>query len=236
MKILIVDDNETNTYMLEALFRGIKYECVTAKNGEDALQQLASNPVDLILSDTLMPVMDGFQFCHKVKTDVRFSHIPFVFYSGTYRDREDVELAHKLGAAKYLTKPMEPAELLREIQDIMKAVAEGTQGRPQPSMAEEADIYRLYSERLVNKLEKKTSELEWEVADRKQIEADLIVSLHCLKKVICEKNQGMETLVKSIKADVDAIRKISSDKALASHLDHIEKEIEKSAQTITVKE
>lgn len=235
MKILIVDDNETNVYMLEALFKGVKYECVTAKNGEDALRKLGSNPVDLIISDTLMPVMDGFQFCHKVKTDARFSHIPFVFYSGTYREKEDAELAHKLGAAKYLTKPVEPAELLREIQKIVKEVSEGKHGKPQQSLEEEKDIYRLYSERLVNKLEKKMSELEREVADRKQIEEDLVTSLHSLKKIIAEKNQGMEALVKSVKAEVDAIKQISSDKLLGNHLDHIEKEIAKNDQTLKSK-
>lgn len=235
MKILIVDDNATNLYMLEALLKGGKYECVTAKNGEEALGKLVSNPVDLIISDTLMPVMDGFQFCHKVKSDARFSHIPFVFYSGTYREKEDAELAQKLGAAKYLTKPVEPAELLKEIQKIMKEVGEGKHGKPQQSMEEEKDIYRLYSERLVNKLEKKMAELEREIADRKQLEEDLVSSLHSLKKIIGEKNQGMETLVKSIKAEVDAIRKINRDKSLDSHLDHIQKEIAKSDQTLTPK-
>lgn len=241
MKILIVDDNETNIYLLEVLLKGKKHECISAKNGEDALKKLESNPVDLIVSDTLMPVMDGFQLCHTVKSDERFSHIPFIFYSGTYREKEDVELARRLGAAKYLVKPMEPAELLEEIQTVIKEVGEGKHGTPQFSLPEEKEVYRLYSERLINKLEEKMSDLEREVGGRKQIEDDFVDTLHSLKKIILDKNHDMEVLaqelktpVDSIKTEVDAMKKINKDHSLDSHFQNIENEIAKSVQIITV--
>lgn len=240
MKILIVDDNPTNLYMLESLLKGGHHECVTAINGDDAWDKLRANDVELIVSDTLMPIMDGFQFCHAVKRDARFSHIPFVFYSGTYREKEDIELATKLGAARYLVKPMDPSELLREIQQVIKEVGEGQHGTPQGHLPEEKEIYRLYSERLVNKLEGKMSDLQKEVVDRKQIEADLVDTLHSLKKVIGEKNQSMVAFAQesgdsqaAIKTAVGAIRKNNTDPSLNGYLDAIEKELTRGEQIIS---
>jgi PAS domain S-box-containing protein len=170
MKILLVDDDEQNLYMLESLLKGSNHEVVLAKNGEEAFKRLESSLVDLIISDTLMPVMDGFQLCHKVKVDDRFKQIPFVFYSSTYKEEEDIELARKLGATKYLIKPMEPQKFLQEIQTVSKEANEGKYGKPSSSLPEEKDVYRLYNERLVSKLEHMTSKLEIELTERKKSE------------------------------------------------------------------
>jgi len=170
MKILIVDDNEQNLYMLNSLLKGSNHDVVSAKNGEEALKKLEFGLVDLIISDTLMPVMDGFQLCHKVKVDDRLKQIPFVFYSATYKEEEDIELARKLGAAKYLIKPMEPLEFLREIQVVSKEADEGKYGKPSSPLPEEKEVYRLYNERLISKLEHMMSKLESELAEHKKSE------------------------------------------------------------------
>ncbi len=77
MKILIVDDNKENLFLLEALIKGSGYEVVSAKDGKDALEKLQTEEVDMIISDILMPIMDGFQLCKAVKKDDTFKKIPY---------------------------------------------------------------------------------------------------------------------------------------------------------------
>lgn len=204
MKILIVDDDEPNLYMLETLLKGSKHEVVSAKNGEEALRRLEFRLVDLIISDTLMPVMDGFQLCHKVKADDRFKQIPFVFYSSTYKEKEDIELARKLGAAKYLIKPMEPLKFLQEIQTVSKEANEMKYVKSSFSLPEEKDVYRLYNERLVSKLEHMTSKLEMELAERKKSEQIAKAACAYAEKIIDAMQEPlivMDTNLKVISAN-----------------------------------
>ena len=114
MKVLIIDDKEENLYFLEALLKGSGYEVISATNGADGLVKLRSEGADLIVSDVLMPVMDGFMLCNEVRADKTLKDIPLVFYTATYKDKRDEELALKMGADRYLLKPMEPVELLED--------------------------------------------------------------------------------------------------------------------------
>ena len=176
MTILIVDDKIENTILLENMLGGIGYSVVTAPNGEIALQKLAETKIDLIISDILMPVMDGFLFCRKVKENADWSRIPFVFYTATYTDAKDEELAIKEGADRYLRKPMEPQEFIEAIQTVIReTVEEKIVGKkPEPAL-EEASL-ELYNSRLVKKLEKKMFDLENEIEMRRKTENALRTS------------------------------------------------------------
>ena len=84
MKILVVDDMEDFLYMVEIILKENGYEVATAKDGLEALDKLKEEPIDVIISDILMPRMDGFQFCRECKKDPHLKEIPFIFYSATY--------------------------------------------------------------------------------------------------------------------------------------------------------
>ncbi|MBU0661612.1 response regulator, partial [Patescibacteria group bacterium] len=98
MKILIVDDNEDVRMILKKTLESNGYSVKDASNGKEALKAAKESPPDIIISDILMPVMDGFQLCREMKADEILKKIPFVFYTATYTDEKDEELALKLGA------------------------------------------------------------------------------------------------------------------------------------------
>lgn len=109
--ILMVDDSVDMCRFVRDYFRG-EYNIVTASDGEQALQCLEeNNNIDLVVSDVTMPKMDGLELCKRVKTDLRWSHIPVILLTGRTGEQQEVE-GLKLGADDYITKPFN-AEMLR---------------------------------------------------------------------------------------------------------------------------
>lgn len=83
-KILVVDDEVKACKLLKRFLEAKGHEAVTAGNGIEALKELGNGPVDLIITDILMPEMDGFLLCRECKTNQKLSSIPFIFYTATY--------------------------------------------------------------------------------------------------------------------------------------------------------
>ncbi len=184
MKILIADDMEENLYLLETLLKGNGYEVVSAKNGVEALQKLKKEPVDMIISDILMPGMDGFQLCSKCKSDDKLRKIPFVFYTATYTDEKSEKFASSLGAQKFIVKPMEPKNFMKIIKDLLKEFTKDVLIPPKiPAKKEVVDYLKGYGEIVSKKLEKKVLDLEKSRDVLKESEAKLkerVKELNCL--------------------------------------------------------
>ncbi len=185
MNILIVDDKEENLYLLEALLSGGGYEVVSAKNGVEALEKLKRDSFDMIISDILMPKMDGFQLCRECKSDDVLKQIPFVFYTGTYTDEKDEELALSLGAEKYLVKPIEPNVFLEILKNVNKERVKRPLVAPKRPIEEETVYLEEYNKRLIKKLEKKMLDLKKEVDERKKAEEKVKEQNKFLKDVMC---------------------------------------------------
>ncbi|MCA1794752.1 MAG: response regulator [Desulfobacteraceae bacterium] len=106
-RILIVDDERQNIKVLTELLRG-DYKIMAAKNGEQALNAVkGDNPPDLILLDIMMPGIDGYEVCRKIKSDCHCMHIPVIFVSALDAS-DDESLGFELGAVDYITKPFKP--------------------------------------------------------------------------------------------------------------------------------
>ncbi|MDK9705584.1 MAG: response regulator [Desulforhopalus sp.] len=163
MRILNVDDREDNRYLVEALFRGNGYEVHSVANGAEALSQLESSDFHVIISDILMPVMDGFELCRRVKKDERLRKIPFIAYTATYTGAQDEAFALQIGADRFIVKPCEPDVLLSAVRELLSSPDTDTHD-PAFSQPAEEEVLKLYSERLVQKLEQKMLQLEQETA------------------------------------------------------------------------
>jgi len=179
-KILIVDDNAQNLYMLQALLEGDGHEVVTAVNGAEALDTARIDPPDMIISDVLMPVMDGFALCRQWKKDEVLKAIPFVFYTATYTDSKDEEFALVLGAARFVVKPVDPDVFAGMMREVIEEYEAGGLVAPCEPCEHEEEVFKLYNERLVAKLEKKmlaleaaNRDLEQEITERKRAEEAL---------------------------------------------------------------
>ena len=158
-KILVVDDSGDNLYMLETLLKGCGYDVTTAEHGEQALEKARSNPPDLIVSDSLMPVMDGYNLCREWKADDTLRHRPFVLYTATHTDSGDEKFAMDLGVDRFIPKPQEPDVLVGMIGELLEDGYRARQVEAK-SLEEEMQFFRQYNEILFQKLEQKLADLE----------------------------------------------------------------------------
>jgi PAS domain S-box-containing protein len=155
MKILIADDNSNNLYMLEVLLKGAGYEVVMAKIGIEALEKLCASRFDGIVSDILMPTMDGFRLIRECKKDPVLRQIPFIFYTATYTEKKDEDFGLSLGAIRYINKPAESEELLRQIHEAFIDHARSPRDFAKEPGPDEVAFSREYTQRVGDKLEKK---------------------------------------------------------------------------------
>lgn len=113
--ILIVDDVPKNIQVLGSFLARENLQIAYATNGEEALELATSNQFDLFLLDIMMPGMDGFQLCDKLKADKRTADVPIIFLTAK-TDPESIILGFELGAQDYVTKPFNASELIARVR------------------------------------------------------------------------------------------------------------------------
>jgi diguanylate cyclase (GGDEF)-like protein/PAS domain S-box-containing protein len=168
MKLLIVDDDDINLKLLRAQLEAEGHAVLDAANGVEALQLLDREHVDGIVSDILMPRMDGYRLCLEVRQHARHREIPLVLYTSTYNAPADRKLAELAGADGYIAKPA-PAQV---ILDALHAAARHPR-TPASAHPLENPVLKEYSETLVRKLEERSLQLEGAHRGLLQIEARL---------------------------------------------------------------
>jgi PAS domain S-box-containing protein len=191
IRVLIVDDKEENRYLLQALLQGHGYEVGIAGHGAEALIKARQNPPDLIISDLLMPVMDGYSLLRYWKADDRLKTIPFIVYTATYTDEKDERLARSMGADDFILKPTEPEPFIGRINEVMKKAKSGALTPVRTPATDHTDLVKEYDEVLIRKLEDKAIQLEQanrtlqqDILDRKKMEEALIQSEDNLRSVV----------------------------------------------------
>lgn len=124
MKILIVDDDPNIRQLLQITLQVEGYEVALAEDGAQALQLLQREPVDLILLDLMLPEVDGWQVCRKVRET---SETPMIMLTAK-DDEVDTILGLKLGADDYITKPFSPRELVARVEAVIRRTIRGNGG------------------------------------------------------------------------------------------------------------
>ena len=113
--ILIVDDEPKNIQLLGSLLEEHNYEIEFAMNGKECLEWLNRKLFDLVLLDIMMPEMDGYEACEKMKSDPAKKHIPVIFLTAK-SETDDIVKAFEVGCSDFITKPFKAPELLARIK------------------------------------------------------------------------------------------------------------------------
>lgn len=182
MKVLVVDDNLENRYFFDVLLKARGHDVVAAKDGIEALEKLKQDGFELIISDILMPRMDGYRFCRECRQTPGCSKIPFIFVTAAYTDEKDERFALNLGADRFVRRPIEPDAFLRIVDDLMEQHRNQSAGTWSP--ATEVSYLTEYSRRVESQLQRKVDELEREIAQRKSVERALRTLSSCNQVMI----------------------------------------------------
>lgn len=152
--ILIVEDIPHILELLEVTLKFKGYDVITARNGDEALNALLSEKPALILTDILMPKLDGYALAQEVRSNPETRDIPIIFVSATFITPEDKEFAMRLGAVRFLEKPIEASELLLTVAEVLTGET-SDQPVPLPDQA----FQKGYSDRLQEKLLHKENQI-----------------------------------------------------------------------------
>ena len=201
-RVLIVDDDARNLYMLRALLRGHGWNVDEARDGAEALDHAQATPPDLIISDLLMPVMDGYTLLRRWKQDSHLQHIPFIVYTATYTDPKDERLALALGADAFIIKPAEPEPFMARVLEVLARQANQELPKGQEVPTDVAALLADYNETLLRKLERRTAQLER--ANRELLEQ--IAQVRRNEEEIRQFNLGLEVRVAERTAELNAAR------------------------------
>jgi PAS domain S-box-containing protein len=155
MKILIVDDDATERDLTRVRLTAEGYTTLEASDGVEGLEILQREMVDVIISDVLMPRMDGYRFCYEVRANERFGHLPFILVSG-FASPHDEKRAFEMGADHFLVKTVAASELIQAVREV--TTRQRTPFKP-AEPTHELSVMKEYNEQLVMKLEQKNIEL-----------------------------------------------------------------------------
>ena len=151
--ILIVEDIASVRELIEVQLRLRGYQVVTARDGQEALDSIAQTRPSVVVTDILMPRVDGFALAHCLRTNPHTTGIPIIFLSATYVSAEDERFALTLGAMRFLPKPIDSDELFIAVADALTG-----QWHAVPPISER-DFYSGYRQRLEHKLRQKAQQV-----------------------------------------------------------------------------
>lgn len=152
--ILVVEDIPNILDLLTVTLQFKGYPVVTATNGQEALAAIQQERPALIITDILMPKMDGYTLVQTLRTDLKTSQIPIIVLSATYVSPEDKSFALKLGAVRFMEKPIDTGDFLLTVAEVLLV---GAGAMPPPISQQE--FYIGYRDRLEEKLSHKNAQI-----------------------------------------------------------------------------
>src|SRR5262245_37665898 len=152
--ILIVDDSQPNRLYLRTLLRPGGHRLLEAADGAQALELVGQEQPDLVISDILMPTMDGYQFARQLRSEPAVAGTPVIFFTATYHEPEAQALAQACGVLLLLAKPSDPDTILLAVNEALGLAP------PTPALPAPGEFDREHLQLLTNKLAEKVRELE----------------------------------------------------------------------------
>lgn len=178
--ILVLDDRRADRELLTTLLGHAGYDVREASTGEEALRLADADRPDLIITDILMPSMNGFEFVRRLRSDPHINAIPVVFCTANYLEGEVRKLATAVGVSHFILKPSDPEAIVSTVGDVLGS----TRTLPRPLANREFDREQL---RLLNdKLVEKVGELEVANAERRKLISQLVKANEDERKRIAE--------------------------------------------------
>ncbi|MET0106641.1 MAG: response regulator, partial [Sedimenticola sp.] len=157
--ILIVEDDEDSRKLLRKQLLAEGYSVDSAIEGAQALNLAAKRHPDLVITDIMMPGIDGYELCHRIRQSGQLKEVPVIFLSATFVSEEDQQLAYALGASRFLVKPVAPAELFQAIEEVLDGADTGKVPQAD-SLDRSPELREAYQKTLSRKLSKKLGELQ----------------------------------------------------------------------------
>ncbi len=169
--VLVVEDNEELLYMMKRILSG-KYNVFTAKNGKEALEVLGECPVDIVITDLLMPEMDGADLCRAIRSDLSYSHLPVIVLSARTTAETKME-SFEAGADAYIAKPFDMNVLIAQVDGLIQNRKKIFDNFRQEQTLDtggiiSTDLDRQFIDRAVNIIESHISETEFNINDFNQ--------------------------------------------------------------------
>jgi len=152
--VLIVEDVPDTLNLVELTLKFKGYQVITATNGQEALQAIEAERPALIITDILMPKMDGFSLVHRLRINPETRTIPVIFLSATYISPEDKTFAIAIGVTKFIEKPIHMEALLQDVEETLASHADEIH-----EPLDEKKFYEGYYRRLESKLQQKGSQI-----------------------------------------------------------------------------
>jgi len=200
--LLVVDDIPDILKLLDATLKFKGYRVILARNGQEALDAIQQERPALIVTDILMPKMDGFSLVHSLRLNPETRNIPAIFLSATYVAPEDKAFALTIGVTRFIEKPVDFEKFLPTVEELL------TQGAP--AMTEpinEIDFYDGYRKRLEKKLSQKTTQIARDERLLETLSEEEKPSFEASLRLAINEREEIRRLLSQIRKRVDGTAK-----------------------------
>ena len=121
-RILVIEDDPNTLRFVEYTLEHGGYQVVSSTNGLEGLKKAQDEHPDLIILDVMLPGLDGYEVCHRLRLKPETAHVPILMFSAKAR-QEDIDTGLKIGADGYLAKPVAPSEIITKIESLLTDVS-----------------------------------------------------------------------------------------------------------------